>query len=272
MLSTLIISIREFLEAFLIIGIFLGITKKLNLKKTKEILLASFIGIVISLILPIITFIFANKTSTILNHRNTELLEGYLMIFSGFFLAYVIFNLHNFFNRHRSKKILLAHEKIKNNIFDLSLFLTIIFFIVREGFEIALFTATTSLFSKFIENLIGLFLGFLISSILGIFVYIGYLKFSINKIYKITEYLILILGGSFIANGLTELLEIHFDINLKNILPIKLLFLPNKDTFIGHFLKSSFALQKDYSFLILLIVISYIFTIQWIFKTKKDKI
>lgn len=272
MLSTLIISLREYLEVFLIIGVFLGIVKKLNIKKTKEIIIASIIGILISLTLPIIVFIFSDKASIFLTAKNTELLEGYLMIFSGFFLGYVIFSLHNFFNRHRSKKILLTHEKIKNNIFDLSLFLTIIFFIIREGFEIALFTATTSLFSKFMENIIGLFLGFLISSILGIFVYIGYLKFSINKVYKITEYLILILGGSFIANGLTKLLEIHFDINLKNILPIKLLFLPNQNTFIGHFLKSSFTIQKDYSLLILLIVVSYIFLIRWIFKLKKDKI
>lgn len=272
MLSTLIISLREYLEVFLIIGVFLGITKKLNLKKTKEILFASLIGIIISLLLPIITFIFSDKASIFLTEKNAELLEGYLMIFSGFFLGYVILSLHNFINRHRSKNILVTHEKIKNNIFDLSLFLTIIFFVVREGFEIALFTSTTSLFSKFIENIIGLLLGFIISSLLGLLVYIGYLKFSISKIYKLTEYLIIILGGSFIANGISELLEIYFRINIKNILPIKILFLPEKETFIGHFLKSSFALQKDYSLIFLLIIISYIFIINWFFKTKKDKI
>lgn len=87
------------------------------------------------------------------------------MIFSGVFIAYVVSSLHTFFILHRSKTIIFAHQKIQQNIFDLSLFATIIFFDVIEGFEIALFTATTSLFSKFIENILGLFGGFFISLI-----------------------------------------------------------------------------------------------------------
>lgn len=268
MLSTLIISLREYLEVFLIIGVFLGIIKKLNLNKTKEILLASIIGIVISIMLPIITFLFSDQASVFLTKKNSELLEGYLMIFSGFFLGYVVFTLHDFFNRHRAKKILDAHEKIKNQVFDLSLFLTIIFFIIREGFEIALFTATTSLFTKFIENIIGLSIGFLISAFLGFLIYLGYLKFSISKIYKLTEYFIIILGGSFIVNGVKELFEVYFDINLKNILPIKLYFLPSTETFIGHFLKTSFSLQRDYSLIFLLILILYFLTIKFFFLKK----
>ncbi len=271
MLSTLIISLREYLEVFLIIGVFLGITKKLNLNKTKEILLASIIGIIISIILPIITFLFSDQASVFLTKKNSELLEGYLMIFSGFFLGYVVFTLHDFFNRHRTKKILTIHEKIKKRAFDLSLFLTIIFFIIREGFEIALFSATTSLFTKFIENLVGLSIGFLISAFLGFLIYLGYLKFSIRKIYKLTEYFIIILGGSFIVNGLKELFEVYFDINLKNILPIKLYFLPSTETFIGHFLKNNFSLQRDYSLIFILILITYVMMIKFLFMKNKSK-
>lgn len=47
MITTAVISFREFLEAFLIVGVFLGISKKLNLKKEFEIgfILASMFGI-----------------------------------------------------------------------------------------------------------------------------------------------------------------------------------------------------------------------------------
>src|SRR3990167_7960211 len=138
MLTTLVISLREFLEVFLIIGVFLGISKKLKIKKEKEIILASAIGIIISLLLPISVFLLGSKARAILTEKNSELLEGYLMVFSGFFLAYVIFSLHKFFVLKRSKFIINAHQKLQQNIFDLSLFLTIIFFIIREGFEIAL--------------------------------------------------------------------------------------------------------------------------------------
>jgi hypothetical protein len=45
MLTTLIIAFREFLEAFLIVGVFFGVSKKLNLKKEGEILFATAIGV-----------------------------------------------------------------------------------------------------------------------------------------------------------------------------------------------------------------------------------
>ena len=211
MLTTLVISLREFLEVFLIIGVFLGISRKLKLKREKEIILASLIGILISFILPVSVFLLGDKARIILSEKNAELLEGYLMIFSGFFIAYVIFSLHNFFVLKRSKHIISAHQKLQQNIFDVSLFLTIIFFIIREGFEIALFTATTSLFSKFMENLAGLFIGFASSSVLGVLTFLAYLKFPISKVFTLTEYLIIILGASFVKNGFSELFEVYYN-------------------------------------------------------------
>ncbi|MCX7956188.1 MAG: FTR1 family protein [Patescibacteria group bacterium] len=277
MLTSFIISIREFLEAFLIIGVFFGINKRLNLKKEKEIFLAVFLGILICLILPILTFYFSHQASKILTEKNTELLEGYLMIFSGFFLTYVVFSLHQTIHKLTNKNILFAHKKMEKKIFDISLFLLIVFFIIREGFEIALFTASTSLFSSFTENLIGLILGFAISSVIGILTYFSYIKFSIKKIYQITEWFIIFLGGSMIINGLNEFLEIYFHQKFSNFLPIKIEFLPSSSTFLGHLLKSFFAIQKDFSFLVLIIMILYVFFIKKILlknqnNSKNDKI
>jgi high-affinity iron transporter len=269
MISTFIISLREYLEVFLIIGVFLGISKKLNIKREKEIVFASLIGIIIAIGLPIFVFLFSQQASRILTEKNAEILESYLMIFSGFFIAYVVFSLHKFFVLNRSKAIIKSHQKLQQNIFDLSLFLTIIFFIIREGFEIALFTATTSLFFKFIENLFGLILGFFVSFGFGILAYLGFLRFSINKVYKLTEFLIILLGASLVKNGTAELLEIYFDINLKNILPIKLAFLPRESTFFGHFLKNNFGLQQDFSLVMFFIIASYFILVKLLFLKRR---
>lgn len=271
MLTTLSIAIREYLEIFLIIGVFLGINKKLNLKKEKEIIFSSLIGIFISLMLPIITFYFSNQAKQIFNEKNTEILEGYLLIFSGIFITYVIFSLHKTIHHLTDKNLIFLHKKMENKIFDLVFFLLIVFFIVREGFEIALFTATTSLFFDFLNNFYGLILGFLISAIFGILTYFSYLKFSIKKIYKITEWLIIFLGSSMIANGINKLFEIYFNQKLNNFFPLKINFLPSSNSFFGHFLKNNFGLQKDFSFIILLIMIFYIFFVKKIL-LKNDKI
>lgn len=270
MITTLVIALREFLEVFLIIGVFLGISKKLKLKREKEIILASAIGIAFSLMLPAFVFLTGDRAKMILTEKNADLLEGYLMVFSGFFIAYVVFSLHNFFVLKRSRFIIDAHQKLQKNIFDLSLFLTIVFFIIREGFEIALFTATTSLFTKFFENMLGLVLGFAASAVVGIGTFLAYIKFPVGKIFKITEYLIILLGASFVNNGLGELAEVYLGIHLSSIIPIHLAFLPSSSSFIGHMVKNIFGLEQNFSLMKLLIMVLYINVIYVLFLRRKN--
>ncbi len=271
MLSTFIISLREFLEAFLIVGVFLGISRKLELKREKEILLAAVCGIVISLILPVIVFSIGERAHELLSEKNSDLLAGYLMVFSGCFIAYVVFSLHHFFAIKRSRHIITAHEKFKKNIFDLSLFLTIVFFIIREGFEIALFTATTALFSTFMENLAGLAAGFVVSAGLGALTCMAYLKFTIGKIFKLTEYMIVLLGAALVTNGMGELLEIYFDLHLSTVGPLPISFLPSKETIFGGFLNTMFGIQHDFSLGRLAIMAVYITTVYLLFLRDKAK-
>ena len=150
----------SFFEAFLIVGVFLGISRKLKLKKELEIGLAVLIGVILSLLLSTTTYAFGDHARNILTEKNAELLESYLLIFSGLFIAYVVFSLHNVLRRSRRNTLTKAHQKLQQNVFDVSLFFTIIFLVLREGFEIALFTSSVSLFSAFILNFIGLILGF----------------------------------------------------------------------------------------------------------------
>lgn len=268
MITTFIIALREFLEVFLISGVFLGISRKLKLKKEKEILLAIFLGILISLSLPILTFYFSDKARTVITEKNAEALEGYLSLFSGFFLAYVVFSLHKFFIRSRAKDILQTHKKLEENKFDFFLFLTLIFMITREGFEIALFTATTSLFSQFSQNMLGLFSGFFVAGIIGLFSFTAVIKFTLSKIYKATEYLIILLGASFINHGIKELAEVYFDLHLSKILTIHITFLPSTETLIGSLLYSFFALEKNLSLISIFIVLLYILLVNLSFKKK----
>lgn len=272
MLTTAVIAFREFLEAFLIVGVFLGISKKLELKKEFEIGLAAIIGIIVSLLLATGTYLFGNQVRGILTEKNAELLEGYLMIFSGLFLAYVIFSLHDVINKSRTGNLIKVKQKLQEKVFDFSLFSTIVFLVIREGFEIALFTASTSLFSVFIQNFIGLMLGFISASVLGIMTFFAYVKFSIGKIFKYTEYLIIILGASLVQNGVTELLEHGFGIHLSKIMSFPLNFLPHKSSLIGHMLKSFFGISREFSFSKLAIMAGYLLIIYLLFLKKNNPV
>ncbi|MDP3940777.1 MAG: FTR1 family protein [bacterium] len=269
MLTTAIIAFREFLEAFLIVGVFLGISKTLNLKKGKEITLAAVIGIMLSLLLATLTYAFGESARGILNEENAEFLEGYLMIFSGIFIAYVVFSLHSFMNRARGQKMLSAQKQLQKKSFDLSLFFTIIFLVFREGFEIALFTASVSLFSAFLQNFFGLLVGFASASAIGIATFFAYIRFPIGKIFKATEYAIVLLGAGLAQRGITKLMDLHFHIKISDILSLPLSFLPDRETFFGHMLRGLFGIDSELSVVRVGIMLAYIGVLYIIFKQRR---
>lgn len=270
MFTTAIISFREFLEAFLIVGVFLGISRKMKLGREIEISTAAVVGFLISLLLATATYIFGDLARGILTRDRAELLESYLLIFAGFFVAYVIFSLHGVIRRGRDGKLIEAHSKIQGNTFDLSLFVTIVMFVMREGFEIALFTASTSIFSVFLQSFLGLIIGFLSASVIGVLTFLSYLKFPIGRIFKTTEYLVILLGASLVQNGITNVFEHEFNIRIGDILRFPLSFLPSEQTVIGHFLQSFVGVDNEFSVLRLGIMVIYIGTIYFLFLKKRN--
>ncbi|MDO8523817.1 MAG: FTR1 family protein [bacterium] len=265
MLTTAIIAFREFFEAFLIIGVFLGVSRKLNLKKEAEIGLAALCGIAIALFLVIATYVFGDQARSILTEENADFLEGYLLIFSGAFIAYVVFSLHGAIGKGHRRMISKAQEKLEQSVFDVSLFFTIMFLIVREGFEVALFTASVSLFSAFAQNFLGLLLGFAAASVLGTLTFLAYIRFPVGKIFKVTEYVIVVLGASLTQIGVTKLFETHFNLKLSDMLSFHLQFLPGEDTFAGHLLQGLLGVDQGFSAVRLSIMLAYVAILYFLF-------
>ncbi len=220
MLPTALIAFREFFEAFLIIGIFLGLSKQLNLKKETEILLAAGIGILLSFALAVGTFLVGDTARAYLSESGAELLGGYVMLVSGIFIAYVVFSLHKTMGKAHHAAVTRAKEKLAEEAFDVALFFTIIGLILREGFEVALFTASVSVFADFMSNVSGLLIGFAGAAILGSVVYLAYTKLPIKKIFTATEYAIIALGAVMFAGGAAKVMEGQFGIALSDFIQI----------------------------------------------------
>lgn len=271
MMTTALISFREFLEAFLIVGVFLGISRNIKIRKETEIMAAAIAGIIISLLMAVAVYAFGDQARGILTEKNAELLESYLMIFSGFFLAYVVYSLHGLIHRSHAGVLIDAHKKLAKNVFDVSLFMTIVFLVVREGFEIALFTASTSLFSDFMQNFVGLMAGFGGAIVFGLGTFLAYIKFPVRKVFRITEYMIVILGAALVQNGLTEFFEHGLNIELDEIISLPLKFLPAKSTLVGHFISSFTGLDRNMSLARLAIMAGYIGIVYLLFRKRRLK-
>ncbi|HVA97062.1 MAG TPA: FTR1 family protein [Candidatus Acidoferrales bacterium] len=270
MFTTAVIGFREFLEAFLIVGIFLGVSQKLALKKEMEIGFAAVVGMILALLLNIGVFFLGEHTRSMITEQNADAIESYLQIFSGLFLVYVVFSLHQRMNQNRKEMLTKAKENIKKEFFDISLFFTIIFLVLREGFEIALFSSSITLFSLFVQNIIGLLLGFVGAAILGALTYFAYTKFSIGKIYKVTEYMIVLLGASLFQTGITKFLDTHFTFSLSNVGSFHMNFLPQEDSFVGTLLQGFFGVDNHFSAARLIVMFVYISAIYFLFLHKQN--
>ena len=114
-------------------------------------------------------------------------------------------------------------------------------------------------------------IGFALSSIAGILAYMAYAKLSITKVFKITEYMIILLGASLLQNGVTKLLATHFSFNLSALLPLPLPFLPTEDSLLGNALQSFLGVDRNFSVVRLCIMAVYIAVI-YIFYLKQPRV
>lgn len=272
MITTAVIAFREFLEAFLIVGVFFGISKRLNLHKEMEIGAAALTGVAISLLLTLSTYVFGNFARGVLTEQNADILQSYLLIFSGIFISYVAFSLHGLLRKGRGSSVLMAHKKMQQHVFDVSLFFTIVFLVMREGFEIALFTASVSLFSAFIQNFWGLIAGLLAAAAVGMSTFVASIRFPIAKVLKATEYMIVVLGASLTQNGITILMDKHFHVSLSGIGSFHLSYLPEEGSVIGHLLGSFLGIDRDFSAMRLCIMAAYAATVYMVFLRKKKSV
>lgn len=272
MITTATISFREFLEAFLIVGVFIALSKKLRLRKEAEIITASIIGIFLSFLISLGVYSYGEKARLLFTEETADVIEGFLLVFSGIFIAYVIFSLHAFIQQKRNDLIRKAESRLEKEIFDFSLFLSIIFLILREGLEIALFTASVSLFSAFIQNALGLFIGFVLSAVLGAVTVFAYEKFPLEKVFKTTEYVIIMVGAALFQHGITILAEFYLHINLSNLGSLGWAFLPDEDTLSGHLLQGFIGIDREISIARLLIMATYIGVVYIIFFRGRKKV
>lgn len=271
MFTTAVIAFREFFEAFLIVGVFLGVSKTLGLKREVEIALAAILGILVSLFLAVGAYTFGDHIRGILTEENAEFLESYLLLFSGFFIAYIVFSLHGMLGKGHREMIRSTKKRFEEKAFDISLFFTIMLLVMREGFEIALFTSSISLFATFVQNFLGLLIGLVVASILGVSTFFAYMRFEVGKVFQATEYLIILLGASLTQLGTTKLFETHFGINLSEFGPLHFGFLPDGESVLGHVLQSMFGIDRDFSVVRLSIMLIYIALMYILFIRTRSK-
>lgn len=203
MTAALIITLRETLEAALIVGIILAyLNKTLNKKHKKIVWYGVLAGIVLSLIL---AFVFETYFGGFTG-RAEELYEGVAMLVAGGLLTWMI--LWMLGQRHNIKKNL--EKKAETHIekdHPIGLFLLTFVAIAREGIETVIFLQAAVIQSGGSNTLIGGALGIVIAIILSYLLFKGIARIPLKKFFTATSILLILFAAGLVAHGLHEFQE-----------------------------------------------------------------
>lgn len=202
MFNVLPIAFREFLEGFIIASVFIGLAKKLHfgLGKISSAIILAFIAS-----WTVAIFSFQTHSWFRLFFANySDLVVGIISIASSFFIGITIFTLHGVISKYTMKNMAKFQDKV--DITQRGLAILAFFFIFKEGLEAIFFNFPNVVLHNYQDNLFGFLFGFGIAMIIGIIVQAFIDKFSYNRMFKIAEVFIIVVGGNMLADGLQKVL------------------------------------------------------------------
>jgi FTR1 family protein len=201
MFDSLVITLREGVEAALIVGIVAG-----YLRKTGRSHLIRFVywGLAIAVAASCIAGYFVDRL------RITEdAYEGWLMLIGAVFVASVVIWMYKT-ARHMRREIeerlaSLAQQTDRSAAWGIFLFVFLMVF--REGIETVLFLAAVSFNTTELMNFMGGIIGLALAVGLGIAFFKGSLKVNLRKFFNVTTLVLLVVALQLFVSGIHELSE-----------------------------------------------------------------
>jgi high-affinity iron transporter len=198
MLQAFIITLREGVEAALIVGITLAYLAKIgraDLRKTVYAALgAAFLA-------SIGVAILLSRT-----HLNEDVFEGWVMLVAAFFVVtMVVFMMKT--GRKLKGEIEGKVGLLAGNDAWFGLFAFIFLMVLREGAETVLMLAAVSLNSTELLSFLGTLLGVIAAIAFGVMFVKGSVRINLQKFFRVTTAIMFLVAGQLLISGLHELSE-----------------------------------------------------------------
>lgn len=198
MLQAFIITLREGVEAALIIGITLAYLNKIqrqDLRKSVFIALASAFVASIGIAILLSRFQF-----------NEDLFEGWVMLGAAFFVVtMIIFMMKT--GRKLKGDIESKIGSLAGRGSQLGIFLFVFLMVLREGAETVLILSGVSLESSALQSFLGTLLGVFAAILFGVMFVKGSVQINLQKFFRVTTVILFFVAAQLLVSGLHELSE-----------------------------------------------------------------
>ncbi len=203
MLASYLLSLREGLEAALIISIVLGALRKLNRQDLSSTVWAGVASaIVVSLAAGMGLYVIGIE----LEGQAEEIFEGLTMLLAAGVLTWMIFWMNR--QAREIKSDLEAGVTRSVSASDKrGLFWLAFLAVVREGIELALFLAAATFATSAQSTLAGTLLGLGTAILLGWALFTTTIRLDLRRFFQVTGILLILFAAGLVAHGVHELTE-----------------------------------------------------------------
>jgi high-affinity iron transporter len=200
MLSSYLLSLREGLEAALIIGIVLGALRQ---ARRNELSSAMWAGAGCAALLSLLSAILLTRLGLELKDPAEAIFEGITMLLAAAILTWMIFWMNQ---RARNMKnelesgVQRAWQTGKSSLFGLA-FLSVL----REGVELALFLTAATFTSSAAQTILGGLLGLGTAILLGWSFFATSVRLDLRRFFQVTGMLLVLFAAGLVARSVGEL-------------------------------------------------------------------
>lgn len=205
MFESLVVTLREGIEAALVVGIILAYLKKDGLQQLNKYVNWGLIAGVGASIIGAVLFNLIGLDG------DNKLYEGIMYFISAFFVITMVIWMWKTSKNLRNEMIGKLDQIVSNKDSGnkIGLFLFTFIMILREGIETVLFLAALGKGNSPAMSLVGSVIGLVIAVVIGIFLVYGSLKINISMFFKITGIALILLALKLLAGGVLEFGDAH---------------------------------------------------------------
>ena len=204
MLPSYLLSLREGIEAALIIGIVLGALRQM---RRTELIPAVWAGTFSAVALSILGGVLLTTLGLSFEGAAEEIFEGITMLLAAALLTWMIFWMSRTARTLKSDLEADVH-KAAFTTGKRAVFFVAFLAILREGIELALFLTASVFATDTVQTLIGATLGLGTSILLGWSIFAAIIRLDLRRFFQVTGFLLILFAAGLVAHGVHEFNEV----------------------------------------------------------------
>ncbi len=204
MLPSYLLSLREGIEAALIIGIVLGALRQM---RRTELVPAVWLGTLSAVALSILGGVLLTNLGLSFEGAAEEIFEGVTMLLAAALLTWMIFWMSRTARTLKSDLEADIH-KAAFTTGKRAVFFVAFLAILREGIELALFLTASVFATDAVQTILGALLGLGTSILLGWSIFAAIIRLDLRRFFQVTGFLLILFAAGLVAHGVHEFNEV----------------------------------------------------------------